>query len=205
MFQLATSNTIIADPAVGHSSRLGIDSSSGWVINEIYSGLTKIDDDFDSPVRLDLAESFDVADFGRVYTFTLKPGLKFSDGSPVSASDFKWSWERALDPATGSERAPSILGWIEGASEIISGYEKELKGVEVIDERVLRITLTAPRSDFPALLADQVAVVLKRENVENWGITGLKQLEVHCLLDLIQRILCRLEPVHSGWYRLIRT
>ena len=169
VFRLAAGNTIIPDPVIGDDPT-GNDLNSQWVVSEIYSGLTRIDDTQTPPVQPDLAERFTLDGSGRRYEFTLRDGLKFSDGSPVTTSDFKWSWERALNPRTRSPRAADVLGAIEGASEVAQGSAAELSGVTVADERVLQITLVEPRSDFPALLADPVAVVLKRENVESWGI-----------------------------------
>ena len=126
-------------------------------------------DDPNDALRTDLAERYTVHD-GVKYEFVLKRDLKFSDGSPVTASDFKWSWERALKPSTGSQHAPEVLGLIAGSSEVISGEADEIAGVEVVDDRTLLITLSEPSVIFPFLMADPVAAVLKRENVENWGV-----------------------------------
>ena len=169
VFRFAAGNTIVPDPVIGDGPT-GDYLNSQWVVFEIYSGLTKIDETQAPPVQPDLADKFTVDTTGRRYEFTLRQGLKFSDGSPVTASDFKWSWERALNPETRSPRAADVLGPIEGAYEVAQGSTTELSGVKAVDERVLQITLVEPRADFPAVLADPVAVVLKQENVENWGI-----------------------------------
>ena len=169
VFRLAAGNGIVADPVIVDDP-IGNYLNSHWVISEIYSGLTKIDEESTPPVQLDLAEKYTISESGRVYEFTLRPGLKFSDGSPVTAHDIKWSWERALNPRTRSVRATSVLGPIEGGSAILDGDATELSGVVAVDERVLKVTLADFRGDFLALLADPVAVVLKQENVENWGI-----------------------------------
>ncbi len=138
-------------------------------MGEIYSGLTQLTDDPNDALRTDLAERYTVRD-GVKYEFVLKRDLKFSDGSPVTASDFKWSWERALKPSTGSNHAPEVFGLISGASGVISGENEELAGVEAVDDRTLLVTLSEPSAVFPYLIADPVAAVLKRENVQNWGI-----------------------------------
>ena len=169
VFVLNTGNTITPDPVIGDGLS-GENLNSQWLISEVFSGLTKIVDDSAVAFQPDLAESYTVADDGTTYEFTLKKDLKFSDGTPVTAADFKWSWERALNPKTRSNRAAIVLGDIEGASEVIDGSTAELSGVEAIDDRVLRITLAEPKSHFLALLADPVASVLKPENVENWGV-----------------------------------
>ncbi len=139
------------------------------LVAELYSGLTRIVDSQSGFVRPDLADRWTVSDDGLSYEFVLRRNLKFSDGSPVTAMDFKWSWERALDPYNRSERAHDAFGNIIGADSIASGSVADLTGVEVIDDRTLRITLHHPQVDFPARIASPVAAVLKRENVEAWG------------------------------------
>ena len=148
------------DPAVGDCHA---------VFDEVYARLVTFTDDPASPVVEDLADSYQVSDDGRTYTFILRRDLKFSDGSPLSAQDFKWSWERALSPEVGSTNAGSALGLIVGADNLMSGESDELRGVKVVDDRTLRVHLTAPSRAFLFSLADHVATPLKRDNVEAWG------------------------------------
>ena len=169
IFRLVAGNGIVPDPAIG-DDLTGDDVDSHWLVYEIYSGLTRIAPDRSHAVVPDLAQSFDLDTSGLRDEFMLRQDLNFSDGSPVTASDFKWSWERALSPKTGSPRAFNVLGAIEGAIEIVDGSANELSGVKAVDDRILQVTLLNPRPDFTALLADPVAFVLKRGNVENWGI-----------------------------------
>lgn len=164
VFRTPSGNLLIPDPALfSPSSRIEP------LLGEIYSGLMQLTDDPNDALRTDLAERYTVRD-GVKYEFVLKRDLKFSDGSPVTASDFKWSWERALKPSTGSNHAPEVFGLISGASGVISGENEELAGVEAVDDRTLLVTLSEPSAVFPYLIADPVAAVLKRENVQNWGI-----------------------------------
>lgn len=166
VFRFFTGNGIIPDPVIET-----VDYAASWQLYpEIYAGLMKITDEVGAPTDVDLAERFTVSDDGLLYEFVLKQGLKFSDGTPVIASDFKWSWERALMPDTGSARSASILGPIEGAKAILDGTTTELSGVRVIDDRTLQVRLSSPRTDFLALLADPVATVLSQKNVESWGV-----------------------------------
>ena len=164
VFRTPSGNLLIPDPALFSPS-----SSIEPLLGEIYSGLMQLTDDPNDALRTDLAERYEVRD-GVKYEFVLKRGLKFSDGSPVTALDFKWSWERALKPSTGSQHAPEVFGLIVGASEVVSGETEELVGVEAVDDRTLLVTLSEPSAVFPFLMADPVAAVLKRENVQNWGI-----------------------------------
>ena len=139
------------------------------LVAELYSGLTRITSDQGSFVEPDLADRWKVSDDGLGYEFVLRRGIKFSDGSPVTAMDFKWSWERALHPYNRSERALDVFRNVLGAQALRSGAVSDLQGISVIDERTLHITMQKPQSDFLAQLADPVASVLNRENVELWG------------------------------------
>ncbi len=167
VFRYGTGNLILPDPA------LATGRSQEPLYAEIYSGLTKLTDDPNDPVVGDLAEYYTLVD-DESYQFVLRQSLRFSDDSPLTASDFKWSWERALKPSTGSSRALEVLGSISGAPEVLSGDSEELSGVEVVDDRTLKIRLSQPSAVFPFLLADPVASALKRGNVENWGIDWSK-------------------------------
>lgn len=129
----------------------------------------QLSDDPNDALRTDLAERHTILDGAR-YEFVLKRGLKFSDGAPVTASDFKWSWERALKPSTGSQHAAEVFGLIAGASEVLAGVTEDIADVKAMDDRTLLVTLSEPSAIFPFLMADPMAAVLKRENVENWGI-----------------------------------
>ncbi len=141
------------------------------LVSEIHAGLMSISRDSVGMAKPELAESFVVRDDGRFYEFRLRKGLKFSDGSRLTASDVKWSWERALKKSTPWGRATDVFGSILGADAVAAGTVDDLIGVEVIDDKTLAVTLTAPRPDFQYLLSDPVASVLKRENVEKWHVS----------------------------------
>ena len=87
----------------------------------------------------DLAESWVVSDDKVEYTFTLRKGLKFSNGDDLKSSDFKWSIERAAHPDTGSYNAEVYLGDIVGITEIIEsdGEITDAEGIVVIDDQSL--------------------------------------------------------------------
>ena len=149
------------DPAVGDCHEL---------FDEVYARLTTISSDPSDPIQLDLAESYSVDDGGTTYTFVLRRDLKFSDGSPLTAQDIKWSWERALSPDTGSDKAIDVLGDIVGAAQVAAGESDSLDGVRFVDDRTLTVQLTAPSPLFPYEVADHVAAPLSRSNVENWQV-----------------------------------
>ncbi len=156
----------VPDPAIDDASALR--SSTDFVlVSEIHAGLMEIAHPTNDIVPA-LAESYLLDDDGVTYVFNLRKGLKFSDGSPLTAADVKWSWERALRESTATSRANDVLGWILGAADV-KDSGGELIGVEVVDESSIRVRLKAPRPDFLWLLADPIASVLKRENVEDWA------------------------------------
>lgn len=157
------------DPAIDAASVGLIDLSSPSLVTEIHAGLTRIVDDSTSPFVLELADSYNVNLDGLEYEFVLRNDLKFSDGSPLTAGDFKWSWERALKKSDAGSRARDVFGLVEGAEAVILGDSEDLSGVVAIDDRTLRVRLTNPRADFPSLLGDPVASVLKKDNALSWG------------------------------------
>lgn len=162
---LDTGHCEVWDPAID-TDRTG--NLSLRLVSEIHAGLTKIVEAPELRLEPDLAESFEVSNDGLVYEFTLRKDLKFSDGSLLTSSDVKWSWERALRKSTGQSRANGVLGVVQGASAVASGDSDELMGVEIADERRFNVTLDSPRPDFPMLLSDTVAAVLKHDNVADW-------------------------------------
>lgn len=141
------------------------DSTSWSYILQIFSGLVRLDDQL--AVVPDLAERWDTTDGGRVYTFVLRPDIKFHSGRDVTAEDFKFAMTRALLPATGSRTARQYLGDIVGAIDVLAGREAELRGVQVLDARTLRIEIDAPKSYFLAKLTYPTAFALDRANVES--------------------------------------
>src|SRR3989304_5787864 len=126
------------------------DVGSAEYIMEIFSGLVT----FDRDLKLvpDIAESLpQISDDGTVYTFHLRRGVKFHDGSrPVTADDFKFSMERSLYPDTLSTVGSVYLDDIVGAREFAAGDADSVSGIEVVEDYTLRITIDAPKSYFLA-------------------------------------------------------
>ncbi len=152
------------DPAIA------ADMSSYVYIMQIFSGLVRLDQELN--VVPDIAESLpEESPDGKTYTFHLRHGVKFHDGTEVTAADFKYSWERACDPATGSGTAATYLGDIVGAKDMLAGKATEISGVKVIDDYTLQVTIDAPKAYFLDKLAYPTAFVVDKANVEsgvNW-------------------------------------
>lgn len=101
-------------------------------------------------VALDPAVSED----GRVYTFTIRPEAKWSDGSPVTARDFHWCWKRFLDPSTAADYA-SIFNCVKNAAAYSEGKITDFNevGIKALDDRTLEVTLENPVPYFRDLVA----------------------------------------------------
>jgi len=141
------------------------DSTSASYIVEIFSGLVTLNQDLE--VGPDIAESWELSDDGTTYTFHLRDDVRFHDGRPVTAQDFKYSIERACDPATGSVVADTYLGDIIGAQAKLRGQADEVSGVLVVDDHTLEITIDSPKAYFLSKLTYPTAFVVDQENVED--------------------------------------
>ena len=99
------------------------------------------------------AESYTLSDDGTVYTFTLREGLKWTDGEPVKASDFVFAFRRLFDPATASSYA-YLQYPIKNSEKIANGEITDFNelGVKAIDDRTLEITLNNPTPFFVVAL-----------------------------------------------------
>jgi len=163
IFRLNFSDPPTFDPA------LVTDTTSASIIVEIFSGLVTLNKDLE--IIPDLAESWDISDDGKKYTFNLRKGIKFSNGDPVKASDFKWAIERASNPDTGSLNAEVYLGDIVGVKEVIEsgGSLKEVSGLKAIDDNTLEITIDEPKTYFLAKLTYPTAFVLSKDYIEKQG------------------------------------
>jgi oligopeptide transport system substrate-binding protein len=145
------------------------DTTSAALVVEIYSGLVTLNTNLE--LEPDIAERWEVSNEGTTYTFFLRDNARFHDGKPITAQDFKWSFERSASPETASPVADTYLNDIIGAQAVFDGAATEISGVQVIDERTLQINIDAPKAYFLAKLTYPTAFVLDRENVESGGRT----------------------------------
>ena len=144
------------DPALTHGGPSG-------PIGHIFSGLVQLDTSLQ--VVPDLAAGWEIGEGGTRYTFYLHPGARFHDGRPVTAQDVIASWERATDPALGSDTALTYLGDIVGVAEKMAGSATTIAGVRALDQHTLQVEIDAPKITFLAKLAYPVAFVVDPEDV----------------------------------------
>ncbi|MBM01530.1 MAG: ABC transporter substrate-binding protein [Chloroflexi bacterium] len=177
------------------------DTTSAGLVVEMFSGLVSIDSNLETIP--DLAKSWDVSENGTLYTFTLRENIKFSDGSPVTANDFMYSFNRAANPDTESPVAELYLGDIIGVQEVLDGESTEISGIKVIDDRNLQIKIDSPKAYFLKKLTYPTAYVLKESNVseggDNWTdspvVTGPFTLERY---DLGQVLILKRNELYWG-------
>jgi oligopeptide transport system substrate-binding protein len=122
-----------------------------------------------------MAESWTISPDALTYTFTLRPGLKWSNGDPLTASDFVNSWERTLDPATGSEYSYQLYYLVNGEA-YGTGKLKDFSqvGVKAPDDRTLVVTLSHPTAYFLELTSFQTLCPVHLPTVRKYGNDWIK-------------------------------
>jgi peptide/nickel transport system substrate-binding protein/oligopeptide transport system substrate-binding protein len=136
---------------------LSTDVPTGRAVGYLFDGLTAFDPA--ANVHPALAERWDVSPDGRIYTFHLRQGVKFHDGTPFVARHVLSSWLRVLDPKAKSGRGEPLYP-IVGAKEYAQGTGRKLAGVVVRDDSTVVVTLKEPNAIFPKLLAMPVGAIV---------------------------------------------
>lgn len=107
--------------------------------------------------ELDLATSVDVSDDGLVWTYHLREGVQFHDGSPMTADDIIWSYERIVKPSNAFPGARYFAA-LAGVDEFTSGAAEHISGLKKIDDLTLEITFSAPVDPSFDLLTRQSSI-----------------------------------------------
>ena len=136
---------------------LSTDVPTGRAVGYIFDGLTRFDPS--AKVEPALAERWDVTPDGLTYTFHLRRGVRFQDGTPFSAHNVLASWQRALDPATKSGAAQFLFP-IKGAREFNAGKATTVSGITVRDDSTLVVALAEPLAIFIKMIAMPVAAIV---------------------------------------------
>ncbi|MBO0885428.1 MAG: peptide ABC transporter substrate-binding protein, partial [Mycobacterium sp.] len=139
------------------------------VISRVFEPLLTFDKDL-KPVPA-AATGFDVSPDGKTYTFHLRQGAKFSDGQPVKAQDFEYSFKRILDPSTAAEYASFFAdAGIVGAADYTSGKgAADQVGVKAVDDNTLQIQVASPIGYLPDLVALWVVPPLRQDILQKAG------------------------------------
>lgn len=133
------------------------------MLQQSYEGLVAWGEN-NEPVP-NLAEKWSISPDGKVYTFTIKKGVKFFNGRELTADDFKFSIERACQKSMNSPTAATYLDDIIGVKDKLAGKATEVSGVKVKDPYTLEITIDGPHAYFLAKLTYPVSFAIAKEAV----------------------------------------
>ena len=149
------------DPQVGY------DWQNWSVIKSIFDGLMDYKPGT-TELEPDLAESYTVSDDGLTYTFKLRDGVKFHNGRTMTSADVKYSFERAVNPATQSPGG-GYFSMIKGYDDEAGGKATTLSGIETPDDKTVIFHLSRPDATFLHLMAINFGYIVPKEEVEKAG------------------------------------
>ena len=141
------------------------DAQGVFVAGLLFGGLVKLDAELH--VAPDAA-TWTVSEDGVKYTFKLRNGLKFSDGTPVTSDDVVFSLTRALAPEAASRATTGLLylGNLVGAEDLAAGKVKTLEGVKAVDPQTVLITLRQPSAFFLSQLTFPSGYIVSKKQVQ---------------------------------------
>ena len=139
-----------------------------YVLINLMDGLVQFDSNMQ--VAPALAESWKVSKDGKTYTFKLRPGVKWSDGIPLKAKDFVYSWRRLLTPATAASYA-YLLYDVQGAEAFNKGVLKDFSkvGVKALNDSTLQVKLARAIAYWIDIPTFWVTFPLRQDVVEKYG------------------------------------
>ena len=147
------------DPALAQGTH------ESWVLENVFEGLMTFDEK--GELVPGMAESYEISDDELTYTFTLRDGVKWSNGDPVTAEDFEFTWKRALDPELAADYA-NILYYIKGGEAYNTGQgSRDDVAVKALDEKTLEVTLESPTAYFLELTAFYTYFPVNKNVVES--------------------------------------
>ncbi len=155
-------------------------------VAQIFDGLVALDASLN--VVPALAQSWRVSRDGRLYTFHLRPDVRFHDGSPLTAQDVVFTLRRVLEPGRAERSLPfGYLTVVQGAREFAAGLRPDLPGLQAVDARTVRIALDQPYPSFLEVLA----------------MDGLRIVPAAAVAAMGEEAFAR-RPVGTGPFRLVQ-
>ena len=116
------------------------------------------------------AESYTVSDDGLVWTFTMRDGLKWSDGTDLTAKDYEYSFKRVVDPNVAAPYGETVLGMVAGYDEVVATGDIDMLAVEASEDgKTLTVTLAYPCSYFDKIIAFATLAPVQQATVEANG------------------------------------
>ena len=146
-------NIMLETPVQSLDPQVATDGTSFEVIADFTDGLMQMD--AEGAAVPACAESYDLSEDGKTYTFHIREDANWANGDPVTAQDFVFGWQRAVDPATASEYSYMLsdIGQVVNAAEIIAGPSSSpamSRPPPLSPWKRMRATTTPPRSSCPA-------------------------------------------------------
>lgn len=138
----------------------------GNMILHAFEGLLTLDEN--GQLKEGQAESWETSEDGLTWTFHLRDGLKWSDGTDLTAEDFVYSWQRVCDPNVAAPYAETVLGMVKGYDEAVAGDITKLD-VQAPDEKTVVVNLAHPCSYFGELAAFATLNPVQQATVEANG------------------------------------
>jgi ABC-type transport system substrate-binding protein len=156
-----TNDLATLDPAIGYDY-------NNWPAEKmVFDGLLDYNEGTDLQPRL-AAKMPTISGGGKVYTFTLRHGVHFTNGRELVASDVAYTVNRVLNPQTKSPGA-SFYGSINGASAVMNGKAKTARGIQVVNKYTIRFVLARPDVTFLNEMAMNFAYIVPKEVVQKEG------------------------------------
>lgn len=148
------------DPALNSSV------DGGNMILHLFDGLLTVDKD--EKIAPGCAEKWKSSKDGLTWTFTLRDGLKWSDGTDLTAEDFVYSWKRVCDPDVAAPYAETVLGMVKGYDKAVKG-DLDALAVSAPDEKTVVVELSYPCTYFENLAAFATLSPVQKATVEKNG------------------------------------
>ena len=156
------------DPGLATDARRPTSCSTSWIRSSSSTTIST-----QSPTA---AESFETSEDGLTVTYMLRDGLKWTNGDPVTAEDFEYSWKRTVSPELGADYAYQFYG-IVGAQEYNGCDPKkdecdalaDKMGVKAVDDKTLEVKLTSPQPWFMQQVAHHSFLAVHQKTVEQFG------------------------------------
>ena len=147
---------------------LATDSVSFDILTNLMEGLTQYDSNMD-PIPA-VAKRWEITNNGKIITYYLRDDVFWTDGKPVTAHDFEYSWKRLLNPATAAQYAYFLFD-IENAQEFNSGEisDPSKVGVSAKTDHILEVRLKKPVVYFPSITTFMVTFPQRRDVIEKFG------------------------------------
>ena len=193
-----------ANSGEGLDMQKSTSSRSAAIADEVTESLLRFDDDNNEEPVL-LTDFPSVSDDGLTYSFELKQGVHFTNGTELTSKDVKFTFERMFTPSTAA-KSTAYFNMIQGAQDMLAGSATELSGFEIVDDYHFNITLEYPFAPFVKNIGTSYADIFPEDACtaagENWGLgtdligTGPYKIEEND--DTTQVVLVKNEDYHGG-------